>query len=94
MIDQTDADRRALFGAIGCSLDVKAFMQTDGGRALVQRANGVIEEAKDGLLHVQASDIEAIRALQQKAAAATLLLQSLGEIETEGEQAQAQISDS
>ena len=89
-----EADRRALFTAIGRSLDVKAFMNTDGGRALVARANAVIEEAKEGLLHVQASDTEAIRQLQQKAAAAALLLDSMGEIETEGEQAQATVQDS
>lgn len=94
MSDQNDAERRALFGAIGRSLDVKAFMQTDGGRALVRRANDVIEEAKDALLQVKATDADAIREQQQKAAAATLLLDALGEIDTEGEQAQTQLSES
>lgn len=93
MSDQTDAERRALFGAIGRSLDVKAFVQTDGGRALVARANDVIEAAKEGLLTVLATDTEAIRELQQRAAAAVLLLESLDVIETEGEQAQNQLSD-
>lgn len=88
-----EQERRELFGAIGRSLDVKAFMQTDGGRALYGRAMAVIEEAKTALLDVEPTDANGIRAHQMRAGAAVLLLGSLEEIDAEGEQAQRAIED-
>lgn len=87
--EQERADLQDIRSRIAFGLDVQSFMNGPIGRHLIARANAVIAENQEALGTVDAEDPKAIRALQNKIAAAAYFLEWMGEAVTDGEQAEA-----
>lgn len=80
-----------LLQAVELGLDFQAFMASKIGKALARRANEEIEAADFALRTVDPDNPKAIRALQFKAAVASAALTWIGEIVTQGENAEMQL---
>ncbi len=89
MTEQDNADMQQIRGRISFGLDVQQFMNGPIGHRLQANANAVILETDVALRSVDAEDPKAIRALQQKSAAASYFLEWMEEFVIEGEQAEA-----
>lgn len=73
---------------IAFGLDCKAFMDSQIGRYLTQRANEEIDKALQALKDADPEDAKAIRKLQNDAHCAENFLLWMGEAVTEGENAE------
>jgi hypothetical protein len=74
-------------------LDTQQFMGTSLGRFLCARANAQIDAAREALGEVDPEDPKAIRKLQNDVAVASMFLLWIGEIVTEGENAERQAQE-
>lgn len=83
---------RELLAVIDFGIQAKVFMNSPMGRYMQARANAEIEAARESLETADAEDPKAIRRLQQDASSARRFLQWMGEVVTEGEQAEYQFS--
>lgn len=69
-------------------LDVEAFMRTPAGRYIQARANAELQEAQDALVECSPLDTTTITLHQVKARTAQRVLVYLGDIVTEGKNAE------
>jgi hypothetical protein len=95
MSNQQDAkDMNEIRRQVAFGIDAKAFMQSNIGVYLQQRANNDIEVAMDGLATVDPTNTNAIRALQNDIKCAGNFLTWMAEAVTEGESAEFVFIDS
>ncbi len=92
-MSEQDQELHQIRSTIEFGLDVQQFMGTNLGRFLRAKANAQIESAHEALGSVDPEDPKAIRKLQNDAAVASLFLHWIGEIVTEGENAERQAMD-
>lgn len=88
MSQQEQQDLQDVRARISFGLDVKQFMGGPIGQRLAANANARIFQAQEALATVDAEDPKAIRALQNKIAAAAAFLEWMDEFVTDGEQAE------
>jgi hypothetical protein len=92
---QGEAERAAelnrLKATIGLGMDVRQFLEHGGGRALTARANAEIQAAQDAWVEHNPEDPDQAAAMRKKhfdARVAAAVLSWLGDIVTEGENAE------
>ena len=82
-----------LLKAVDLGFQAEAFLQSDIGRYLVQRAEAQIEEAVELLKEADPEDPKTIRALQNTIAVAESVQYWLADVIQQGENAQQQLHE-
>ena len=85
---ELNSHKSHLLKVIDFGFEVQAFLESNIGKYLTQRAEGEVDEALEALKQADPTDAEAIRALQSRIARAESFLYWLGEAYQEGISAQ------
>jgi hypothetical protein len=86
-------DEQTLFAEVRISIEADQFLNTDLGRYLVARADEEIEAAKDELATVPYWRKRKIIKLQNEIAVASKVPRWLGEVLTQGQNAEAHLRE-
>ena len=88
---QEQRELQQIRAQVAFGMDVEAFMQSQIGRYLQEKANADRDAAMEALIDVDADDPSAVRKLQMDARCATNVLLWLGEAVSEGQNAALQL---
>lgn len=89
----TDADKNPLFQQIDLGFQVEAFLQSDIGRYLIQRAEAQVDENVELLKRVAPEDSASIRSIQHDINVAESIQYWLAEAIQAGVNAQTELHD-
>lgn len=88
-----DIGKNPLLQQIDLGFQAEAFLQSDLGRYLVQRAEGQVEEAVEALKQVDPEDFKSVRGLQNMIHVAESIQYWLADAIQAGMNAQAELQD-